>query len=586
MKRLSGARSLTIYLAVLVTLALLPLGIIALFQTRSVISAAEEISRKSLLARTFAAAGDEREMLQMAVGAASGLAAFVTSVSDDTGACSALMRSFVTTRTEFVFAGYIAPSGVMACSSTDEVVDFSGSAEFRALVANPRLRFAVNRKGRISGQSVMLVTQPVFVNGRLEGFVTLSIPHVLTRDSAETFDLNEGIVIALYDSEGELLASNVGLDNVQDYLPRDEDSRMALVEGGRAFTALTPSGEERIFAITSLIPNQIAVIGSWPREAALASAKTGRVWLTLAFPILMWIAGLGVALWGLHRMVIRHLNSLRSALRRFALGERAPMPPLGDAPEEFEYLRTAFNRMALLVGDAEARTERDLQEKTILLREVHHRVKNNLQLVASIMNMHARTAKTPEARRLLGQLQRRVRGLAMVHHTLNDDAQMTTIDTRTLIRRLVTELAQPAPINGRHVDVTTDAVSVELGQDQSVALSMLLAEAVTNAVKYVGIPEGGKPEIEVRLSESAPGKLVLCVSNTRGANNESETDNVFVSGGIGRRLMQAFVAQIGGTDEITETPDAYVYEVTFEVIADDPEREPEVLPEDHGNETG
>jgi two-component sensor histidine kinase len=575
----SRSRSLTVYLAGLVTLALLPLGIIAVFQTRMVISATDEISRKSLLARTFAAAGEEREMLQKAVGAGSGLAAFVTNVAEDRDACSSLMRSFVTRQTEFIFAGFVEPSGRMACSSLDEMIDFSDTPGFAALLAEPKLDFSVNQSELATEQSVMIVTQPVFDEGTLKGFVKLSIPHVLTRDSSEDLDLNDGIIIALFDAEGELLASNAGLDKVQDFLPPLADNRLVLSHTGQTFSSTTPTGEDRIFAVTSLIPGEVDVIGSWPREEALASVGPGYVGLTLAFPILMWVAGLGVALWGLHRMVIRHLNSLSTALRRFALGDRAPMPTLQDAPEEFQYIRTAFNRMALLVGEAEARTDKDLQEKTILLREVHHRVKNNLQLVASIMNMHARTANTPEARRLLTQLQRRFRGLAMVHHTLNDDSEMTTIDTRTLIDRLVSELAQPAPINGQHVEVTTEAAPVELGQDQSVALSMLLAESLTNAAKYVGIPDDGKPEIAVRLAETAPGELILSVRNTCGETPEAKAESILTSSGIGQRLMEAFVAQIGGTGRVIETPEHYTYEVTFQVIADDPMHAPRDLPE-------
>jgi two-component sensor histidine kinase len=583
MTRDAPSRSLSVYLAILVTLALLPLGIIAVVQTRTMLTDADELSRQALLTRTFAAARIEREALKNAVGASAGLAAAIPALRDTPERCTAMMQRIIRDDDAFIFAGFIDTSGQMTCANTGGPVDFSGSEVFRDQLRNPRLEFSINRSGQVTGQSVLIVTRPVFSDDRLEGFVSISIPHAISQAADMVENPDKETIFALYDDEGEVLAANADLDTLADFLPTVDQKQLALDRSGETFAAVTRSGEERIFAIATLIPDEIAVIGSWPKTAALASVGSTHSSLTLALPILMWVAGLAVALWGLDRLVVRHLATLRRALRRFALGNRSPMPNMQDAPEEFQYLRTAFDRMVMLVGEGEWRTEQDLQEKTVLLREVHHRVKNNLQLVASIMNMHARTAQTPETRRLLAQLQRRVRGLAMVHQTLNDDSRMTTIDTRTLIGRLVSELAQPAPMGGQNVHVRFDAISVELGQDQSVALSMLLAEALTNAVKYVGQPsDGTRPAITVTLSEDSKEHLLLLVRNTRNSDEtpSEDEDAILTSGGVGQGLMRAFVAQMEGEAEVIETPSDYTYQVRFRVSADDPAQAPKPLETD------
>nr|WP_170540477.1 sensor histidine kinase [Ruegeria arenilitoris] len=575
-------RSLTVYLAALVTLALLPLGLIAVLQTRAVITEADERSRASVLARTIEAASRERELLQKAVGASSGLTAALAEGGLDNAACSGLMRRFVERQPEFVFAGFIQPNGVMACSTVDRAIDLSDAPGFGQISENPQLTFSVNRAGEATGQSVIIVTQPVLNRTELVGFVSISIPHALARTPLDVGNIGSDVVIALFDATGEVLSSNVGLDAVQQFLPPAQENLLVLSSSGKTFSAETVGGEDRVFAVATIIPGEVAVIGSWPREAALASVGAGSTALTIAFPILMWVTGLGVALWGLHRLVIRHLDSLRSAVRRFALGERDPIESLAGAPQEFQQIQTAFNRMVFLIREAEAQHERDLVEKTLLLREVHHRVKNNLQLIASIMNMHLRKAETPEARRLLEQLQRRVRGLAMVHQTLNRNSQMTTINTEALIGHLVAELAHRPPILGQVVEVDCRIAPVELGQDQAVTLSMLVAEALTNAVKYVGVPQDGPPKISVELTRAEESTLHLKISNTRGQSDDGA--DLFHSGGIGQRLMQAFLRQLDGSETITETSSHYVYEVTFDIAEVEGDSEPQTIADERGGD--
>ncbi|WP_171232977.1 sensor histidine kinase [Ruegeria sp. HKCCA4812] len=575
-------RSLTVYLAALVTLALLPLGLIAVLQTRAVITEADERSRASVLARTIEAATRERELLQKAVGASSGLTAALSAGGMDKAACSDLMRRFVERQPEFVFAGFIQPNGVMACSTVEKDIDLSDAPGFGQISENPQLTFSVSRAGAATGQSVIIVTQPVMNKTELMGFVSISIPHALARTPLDVGNIGSDVVIALFDATGEVLSSNVGLDEVKPFLPPAKENLLVLSSSGKTFSAKTADGEDRVFAVASIIPGEVAVIGSWPREAALASVGAGSTALTIAFPILMWVTGLGVALWGLHRLVIRHLDSLRSAVRRFALGERDPIESLAGAPQEFQQIQTAFNRMVLLIREAEAQHERDLVEKTLLLREVHHRVKNNLQLIASIMNMHLRKAETPEARRLLEQLQRRVRGLAMVHQTLNQNSQMTTINTEALIGHLVAELAHRPPILGQVVEVDCRIAPVELGQDQAVTLSMLVAEALTNAVKYVGVPQDGPPTISVELTRPDESTLHLKISNTRGQSDDGA--DLFHSGGIGQRLMQAFLRQLDGSETITETSSHYVYEVTFDIAEVEGDSEPQTIADERGGD--
>ncbi len=573
MREFTQSFSLTVLLAGLLTLALLPIGAVGIWQTRAVISDADKEARDGVLARTLDLASNERNLLQRAVGASSGLGAMFPELAYDQGACSRAMQNFVAEQQDFVFAGWIETSGRMVCHSENGEYDFSSQDNFQKLVENPEISFEVNRQGSVTGQSVIIVSQPVFRDEILQGFVSVSIPHWVA--SMQSDELTEqGIVVALVDNDGEILASSVGLEKTKDFLPTREQKALFFGQTGNTFVGKGVAGETRFFAVSELLPDQVVVIGSWPEDVAQLTTGNRKTLLTLAFPVLMWVAGLGVALWGLYQLVLRHLTALRSGLSSVAGGERKPLTALQSAPQEFQDVQRDFNNMVELVSAAEARQEEDLQEKTVLLREVHHRVKNNLQLVASIMNMHGRTASTPEARRLLNQLQRRVRGLATVHNTLNTKSQMTTVDTKELIEHLVRELGQRPPIDGRTVEIESDVVSIDLGQDQAVTLSMLVAEALTNAVKYVGIPEGGKPEIEISLTKDASGHIHFTLRNTRGLTADEEDTELLESSGIGQRLMRAFVEQLEGEVDVTDAENEYVYRVSFPIRAIQTEQPP------------
>jgi two-component sensor histidine kinase len=163
---------------------------------------------------------------------------------------------------------------------------------------------------------------------------------------------------------------------------------------------------------------------------------------------------------------------------------------------------------------------------------------------------------------MLSQLQRRVRGLATIHRSLNTNPDVTTVGSRELIKELIGEIGSMAPGTGKALNIETDLAQAPLSQDQAVTLSMLVSEAMTNAIKYVGTPENGRPEIRVTLRETAPGWLELEISNTTGKPllPEEETSD---GTGIGARLMAAFAAHLDGQTETRETEDRFIYRLGF-----------------------
>lgn len=562
MRRLgSYGRSLSVRLVLLLTLALLPLGILSLYQTRKVLDEAEVLSRTSLMSQTVAASHAERELFQVALGAAQGIGAMVLAATPET--CREAVRDFVSEHDTFVFAGFIQADGKMRCSSSDQEFDFAESAEFKAAIQKQGPHVEMRSSGIVSGESVAIVIQPIYRNGMLEGMATISIPHRIANLSIIEGQAVSGLKLLTINREGEIVVATDSAVDAANFLPRDVRPNQLVDMAGQTFEATSGDGSRRIFAISSLIPDSVVLVGSAPYQPAadLGGSLEGR--LALAFPLLMWVVGMVVAYMGVQRLVVRHVRALRSAMRRFALGDRAVGSLALDNPsEELAEAERAFNRMALLISEAEQRREQDLRDKKVLLKEVHHRVKNNLQLIASIMNMQMRTATSTEARLLLAGLQQRVRGLAMLHRALYAAPDLTTVDAAELLQAVVDDAA--AALMRRDVTLETSFDPVDLYPDQAVPLSMLAAEALTNALKY-GSVVAGRSIIEVRETyDPETGEVSLTVTNgTDEAIPETAEADKLQKTGLGQKLMSAFEAQLGTRAEISEEDGVYIYRVRF-----------------------
>lgn len=555
------SRGLFFRLAILMSFALLPLGLIALYQTYTVVDEAARLSRVAILARTERAAIGERELLQRSQGAANTLASIGGTLMRERGACAEVMRGFVSDHPEYSFAGLTDADGNLICASDNTGKDVSEEAFFIKASNKGAPVFSVDRSLADRERLQLSLTYPIRDGDAVVGFATLGIPKSLTSVFfTEKWQL-EGIKFATIDADGDILSSSDVFPQAGLLLPASIERDKLLGYSGQTFFAQSTAGNDRFFAISEVIPGQVAVVGSWPADISDLASGPGRWLLTLAFPVLMWVAGIGVAVFGLHQLVIRHLSDLRTAMRRYALGEREHAQlQLINPPREFSEAQQSFNRMVMILSNAESRREIDLQEKTVLLREVHHRVKNNLQLIASIMNMQARGTKSEEVRGVLSQLQRRVRGLAAIHRSLNTNPDSTAVDSRELIETLVGEARLQS---GAAAEIRTEVQPVPLDQDTAVNLSMLLAEALSNAIKFASLCPEGQRTVDVQFFLLDDDRCHLVIRNSRTAGAGDDAADTAGSAGLGARLMKAFASQLGGEQNIRTTETTFTYDIVF-----------------------
>jgi len=580
---------LGVRIAFALAIALLPLGLISGMQSKSLMDEARARSTAALLGETLLAAAPEAQLIRGARVASQALATTIISLSSNPAQCSAALgRLAAQSAGAYSYIAFIPVSGLATCTSTGEPRDFTESVRLPQMIANPKPDTVVIVNGVASGESVLAFGHPVLDDaGTTLGYVSISMPHSMLerRDTSQaglpSRNLLEPITLITFDSGGDILTSSTGLETAPGRLPNDRALTDLQSNVAQTFTATSHTGFERIFAVFPLIENEIYAIGSWPVYVA---GDTFNLWVSPYFmPAAMWLASLLVAILATERLVTRHIRTLRRTITGFARGNhRTDDLDMENAALELRDVGEAYLKMTDTILHDEAELENMVHQREVLLREVHHRVKNNLQLISSIINMQMRRLQNPEARVLMKGLQDRVMSLATIHRGLYQTSGLADVRADELLSDIVRQILKMSTGPGRTFDVSTKFDDLNLTPDQAVPLSLLLTEALTNAIKYAGSDSAGQPTICITLRREGAAQAVLELKNM------VKSDPVIIptdaSTGLGTKLLSAFSQQLGAEVVTDLTAGIYTLKVRFTVrsladaeakTAPDPELDPE-----------
>ena len=530
---------LAIRLALLLTLALAPLGSIAIYSEYESWRAEREAAEAALIARTVDAVSGPYALLESAMASARRLGADLVARDDlPDASCGAYLTEHVDASGLFGFAGFIEPSGVMRCSTLDAVLDVSDHPGFIDALSDPSPHFSSQPNGAVGERPVVLANWPVFDGDVLQGFMSVSI----LRDQLDMISIGqeagtEAKATVLLNHRGTPL-NRAGLPDGQSVLP-PPDLLDTLMEAPRPkLRAQSENGEARVFTMAELTPGRLYALGSW--EPAELPMVGGLPFWRFAFPVLMWVASIAVVMLAMHYLVVRHLRLINSQLRSFALGHRDTFRRLPeDAPQELREIDSTFTKMALLIRRDEAERDEALREKTTLLKEVHHRVKNNLQLIASILNLQGRRVTDPAARAILQGVQGRVRSLATIHRSFYEQKLTPETEASTLFETILAEMLSIARTGPEDLKVEQHFDPVVIAPDKIVPTALLFAEALTNALKYAAPPAEGTPPLLHVTCRNHGSHIEFRLRNSVAPGQCDDT-----AGGLGQELMTAFALQI------------------------------------------
>ncbi len=294
-------------------------------------------------------------------------------------------------------------------------------------------------------------------------------------------------------------------------------------------------------------------------EMQVRSAPIGSpLLIALTLPLLMWAAAAAISWFVVDRLLIAPLRALRGSIAAYAPGDQPDPAMLRALPaQEIRDLGDTFRALSRTVAVHEAGLADGLMRQTKLTREVHHRVKNNLQVISSLINFHARGARSPEATQAYSSIQRRVDALAVVHrYHYAEMEENRGVGLRAVLGELASSIRATAP-EGMRVGIVLDIDPFYVTQDVAVAVAFLVTELVELAMTCAD----GETQVRMTLKPvDDPQRALLRLSSRALVDTDHLRDGLKHRYG---RVIEGLTRQLRST--LQHDPLTGAYEIVIAV---------------------
>jgi two-component sensor histidine kinase len=382
--------------------------------------------------------------------------------------------------------------------------------------------------------------------GAFDGVMVAVIPLAALQPDVADRALPEGSQAALTDGEGRILTAT----DLDAFTLSDGGSITGWVDRARRdasaiFEADDAQGRRRVYAGAALAGRDVYALLSAPAPGLLSWARLNPVGALLV-PLLAWMIAFMAVMWVSERIVVRWLVYLERVAAIYARGRFSVRPVQAmNAPAEIRVLARTLDELAETITTRDAALNASLEEKDALMREIHHRVKNNLQIISSLLSMQQRALSDPQAKIAVGDTRQRISALALIYRTLYQSADLRYADARVFLTELVGQLVSSEAGRGPMVTSSVEADSLVVDPDKLAPLALWLVEAVTNAQKHAFAGRGGDLKVRFRVEGETS---VLEVEDDGPGVGETHR------AGVGRTLMGAFAKQLRGQVELVPGP--------------------------------
>ncbi len=534
---------LRLQLLLWVSIALLPIAIASLLQ--GVDRAQRDIVdvRERLVQSARAASTGEENMLASGEQILRALAN-LPEVRNAGPGCSQALGEALKGLSFIVSLSRIGPDGRVRCSALPRAIGnrVSSPAFWDRVKASRDFQVSEQIYGRLLKRQLISGMLPLRGrDGRFDGALSFALDVRWLDYIVRAKKLPADAVVAIFDRKGAVISSNDRVRAVHVF----DDVPSGALGTEELQSAKDAKGATWTYATSALLGNSIFVGFAMP-DASLYTPTYVHVGTDFLMPILM-IALAWAAIWvATERQVTRWIDYLRRISLAYRSGHYSIRPSLENAPAEFRALGDALADMAAAVQDRDQKLRDAVEQKTLLVREIHHRVKNNLQIVVSLLNLQARELKDSAAQEALKQARMRINALALVHRILHDIEEQTLVNLKPLLEDLTTQTNEGLGGERRDIAVSTDIAPRHVSGDVAVPLALFTVEALTNIFKHAY--PGGGGSIRVSLAPAADGKLELTIEDDGVGFEPERADN-----SMGSRLIKTFAQQLGGAATIAST---------------------------------
>ncbi len=193
---------------------------------------------------------------------------------------------------------------------------------------------------------------------------------------------------------------------------------------------------------------------------------------------------------------------------------------------------------------AEEQLRSSLEEKEILLREIHHRVKNNMQIITSMLKLQSRSIQDERLVEIFRESQSRIQSMALVHEKLYQSGDFVRINVRDYLTSLSRNISRAFASSRTKIELSVEAADISMGLDDLIPCGLIINELVSNAFKHA-FPSSGTGQISVRLSRDEADDIALSVSdNGVGLPEGLDMER---SDSLGLQIVNILVKQLNGT---------------------------------------
>ncbi len=217
-----------------------------------------------------------------------------------------------------------------------------------------------------------------------------------------------------------------------------------------------------------------------------------------------------------------------------------------DRTIELERALSSLQRENERKKNVEKRISKSLEEKEVLLKEIHHRVKNNLQIVSSLFFFQSKKITDPQTLEMFREGQNRVKSMALIHERLYQSGDLANINLKEYVKKLTTFLFQSYGVNQTKIKLKINIADIELGVDTAVPCGLIINELISNSLKH-GFDSESVGEIRINMGHNENNNLILKISDT--GKGIPQNFNIQESESLGLRLVSNLTIQLKGKVE-------------------------------------
>lgn len=540
-------RSLRLQIVLLLCFAMGPTAALGVWQAFGAYERQSGVIRESL-SRDAAVAVREQE--QLILGAEKLLTAIAKQEAVRDGvmpACADIMTAALRDTPSYINMMRLDEDGSTVCL-LGEKRNFADRAWYQAVKSGRDFVVSDVLIGRFSNQTTVVSAIPVkTTTGQFAGSLSVGIDLEMLNRAGASQNADPGVVAVLLDASGKPVMPPEMINTFSARLPAQMPPYAPNDEKAHVFEATGADGVKRLYAHTPIVEKNLFVLYGRPTDVLFKEAERDLI-MRILLPLGIWLLAV-VTIWiGIERLVVRWVAYLSRVAATYAKGRYTIVPHRTEnAPDEFRALGDVLYNMAQLVKDREADLRQTLKQRNMLIREVHHRVKNNLQIVMSFLNLQTRRLSDPEQLGIFEETKNRITALSLLHQTLCESTDLEFIN----LRQFVTDLcAQMLKMTWRgdtsSIRFKIDIPELTVRTETATPLTLLLTEAVTNSLKHA-FKRRGLGVIEIKLTRDSEATILTIRDNGGGLPGETTTVQ---QGSIGMSLMGGFARQLGGTLEM------------------------------------